>query len=275
MVDGRERSFWLHVPHDQGGGSPKPLVLAFHGGASTGKALREYTGLNDKADAAGFLVAYPNGSGPDANLLYWNAGNCCGYAHEQRIDDVAFALAMLDDLNANFAIDPARVFATGLSNGAMLAYRLASECADRIAAIAPVAGPMPRIDMAPSRPVSVVHFHGTLDLFTPLEGGVGKRSVTKIDHLSIAATIEAWVKANGCPPEPKITELPASVDDGTRVIEHVYGPGRDGAEVVLYLVEGGGHTWPGRPSNTFVFGKSTRNLSANDVMWDFFSRHPR
>ncbi len=274
-IDGRERSFWLHLPATYDGRSPLPLVLAFHGGASNGRALRAASALNEKADEAGFAVAYPNGSGAGANLLYWNAGACCGVAHAEGVDDVAFVRAVLAELSANFAIDAGRVYATGLSNGAMLSYLLADRCAELFAAIAPVAGPMAIPNCAPARPVSVVHFHGTQDLFTPFEGGVGKRSVTKANHLSIPYTIEAWVKANGCPPEPEIAEMPPTVDDGTRVIRHVYGPGRDGAEVILYVIEAGGHTWPGRPANAFVFGKSTRNLNANDAMWDFFQRHAR
>ena len=270
-----ERSYWLHLPKGYDSQTPAPLVLAFHGGASNGRALRASSGLNDKADAAGFIVAYPNGTGPEEKLLYWNAGHCCGPALEHRSDDMAFVGAILDDLAAHFAIDPRRVFATGLSNGAMLSYRLAAECSERFAAIAPVAGPMAAPTKSRRRqPVSIVHFHGTADLFTPFDGGVGKRSVTKTSHASIPHTIEAWVRANGCPPQPAIAELPPTIDDGMRIVEHSYGPGRDGAEVVLYVVEGGGHTWPGRPANTFVFGKSTQNLSANDVMWDFFCRHP-
>jgi len=273
-VGDRQRTYHLHIPPGDAGGS-WPLVLGFHGGASNGRAFAAASGLSDKADAAGFVVAYPNGSGEREKLLTWNAGNCCGYAYHQASDDVGFTHALLDDLAAALSIDPRRVFATGLSNGAMLAYRLAAEMADRIAAIAPVAGPVALDRCAPSRPVSVIHLHGTEDLFTPLEGGVGPRSATRVSHTSVAETIRRWVAANGCPPEPNTAQLPDLADDGTHVVRSLYGPGREGSEVVLYVIHGGGHTWPGQRSNTFLFGPSTRNLIANDAIWDFFSRHGR
>ncbi len=274
-IDGHERSYWVHVPPTVDLAAPTPVVLAFHGGASSGRALARSSGLSEKADAAGFVVVYPNGTGDRDQLFTWNAGTCCGYAHAQQVDDVAFVMALLDELAATMHVDPARVFATGLSNGAMLAYRLASEHAERFAAIAPVAGPMAAATCSPSLPASVIHFHGTLDEFTPLAGGVGKRSVTKTNHYSVEHSIQAWVGANACPSTPVIQQLPTAIDDGMRIERRTYGPGRDDAEVVLYLIDGGGHTWPGRPSNTFIFGRSTQNISANNLMWEFFFRHAR
>jgi len=283
QAGGRERSYWIHVPAIVPSGPSLaasdrrfPIVLAFHGGASNGQAMRRFSGLDEKADAAGFVTVYPNGTGEaiKPNLLTWNGGNCCGYAYREQIDDVGFVRLLLDDLAAVVPVDPARIFATGMSNGAMMAYRLAAELSDRIAAIGPVAGPMGLERCNPTRPVSVIHFHGTLDEFAPLEGGVGRRSVTGVSHQPVAQAIQAWVAANGCPPEPETTALPDRFDDGTHVLRHVYGPGRDGSEVVLYVIHGGGHTWPGQMANTFLFGKSTRNLIANDALWDFFERHP-
>lgn len=257
------------------GGQPWPVVLGFHGGASNGRAFSVASGLNDKADAAGFVAVCPDGTGLREKLFTWNAGNCCGFARDEMVDDVGFVCAVLDDLATVAAVDPDRIFATGLSNGAMLCYRLAAEVADRIAAIAPVAGPMALDHCAPTRPVSVIHLHGTEDQFTPLEGGVGRRSVSRTNHASIAATIQTWVSVDGCPPEPTVTQLPAFHDDGTQIIRYRYGPGREAAEVELYVIHGGGHNWPGRKGNTFLFGKSTENLVANDVIWDFFQRHPQ
>src|SRR5581483_1221143 len=138
-----------------------PVVLAFHGGGSNAMQMADFCGLNAKADGAGFIVAYPEGSGRLARDHTWNGGNCCGYAMEQKVDDVGFVRVLLDDLAWRARIDTKRVYATGMSNGAVMAYRLASELADRIAAIAPVAGPMGTATCKPSRPVSVMHFHGT------------------------------------------------------------------------------------------------------------------
>jgi polyhydroxybutyrate depolymerase len=272
---GRERSYRFHVPPAGETGNPLPVVLGLHGGASNGRAFSLASGLSDKADAASFVAVYPDGTGQREKLLAWNAGNCCGYARDEMVDDVGFVRAVLDDLATVVPVDSDRVFATGLSNGAMLSYRLAAEMADRIAAIAPVAGPMALDACRPSRPVSVIHLHGTEDQFTPLEGGVGRRSVSRTQHASVATTIQAWVAADGCPPEPIVAQLPPVRDDGTQIVRYRYGPGREGSEVELYIIHGGGHTWPARKGNTFLFGKSTENLIANDVIWDFFQRHPR
>src|SRR5688572_28996422 len=138
---GREGSYLLHVPRAAEAGRGLPLVLAFHGGGGEAEAFKGYAGLDAVADREGFLVAYPNGSGLlPRRLLTWNAGECCGFAMNQRLDDVGFAVAVIDDVTRRAAVDTRRVYATGHSNGAMMAYRLGAERADRIAAIAPVAG---------------------------------------------------------------------------------------------------------------------------------------
>ena len=141
-IGGRERSYLVHVPPSYDGTRAVPVVLALHGGATDAAVMVRFCGLNTKADQAGFLAVYPNGTGEARKLLTWNAGDCCGYATRHKVDDVAFVDAMLDDLAAAARMDPRRVFATGMSNGAMMCYRLAAELSQRIAAIAPVAGTM-------------------------------------------------------------------------------------------------------------------------------------
>ena len=226
---GRERTYRFHMPPAAENGVSLPVVLVFHGGASNGRAFSLATGLSDKADSAGFVAVYPDGTGQREKLYTWNAGKCCGYARDEMVDDVGFVMVVLDELASAVAIDADRIYATGLSNGAMLSYRLAAERAERIAAIAPVAGPMALDHIAPSRPVSVIHFHGTEDQFTPLEGGVGKRSVTRTHHASVAETIQKWVAANGCPSEPSVRHLPAVRDDGTQIVRYLYAPGHAGS----------------------------------------------
>ncbi|HEX3997717.1 MAG TPA: PHB depolymerase family esterase [Pirellulales bacterium] len=277
-VGGLERRYWIHVPPQYDGATAMPVVLAFHGGASNGEQMARFCGLSETADAAGFLCVYPNGSGRLPRVLTWNGGNCCGYARQQQIDDVAFVRGLLSDLATVAAIDRRRVFATGMSNGAIFSYRLASELSDQIAAIAPVAGSMGTATCAPIRPVPVIHFHGSDDDFCPIGGGRGRKSVSGTEHFSVEHAIQAWIKADGCPTEPDIWRLESDVrwpDGGVEaVVRKTYGPGRDCAEVVLYIVEGGGHTWPGRHPRLFFLGRSTHLISANDRMWDFFSRHP-
>ena len=272
-VDGGNRAYLVHVPPQYDPAAPMPVVLAFHGGGANAGNMVAFSGLNEKADQAGFIVVYPEGSGRLPRMLTFNAGNCCGKAAESKIDDVAFTRLVLDDLERIANVDRRRVFATGMSNGAMMSYRLAAELSDRIAAIAPVAGPMGTKDCRPGRAVSVMHFHGDTDECAPFKGGRG-RGPSGTDFYSVQHSIDAWVAANGCRPTPQTTRLPDRADDGTTVKEVRYASGRDGAEVVLVVIEGGGHTWPGREPRMRALGASTRDISANDMMWEFFQQHP-
>lgn len=272
-VGGRTRSYVVHVPPELDPQKPAPVVLALHGATMTGPLMAWFSGLNAKADEAGFIVVYPNGTGRRSSY-FWNAGHCCGAAAQNNVDDVAFIRALLDDLGQAHRIDPKRVFATGMSNGAMMAYRLASELSDRIAAVAPVAGTMACSDCRTTRSVPVLHIHGTEDEFVPFGGGKGAKSISGVPHRSVADTIAAWVNANGCRPEPAaVEELPDRAGDRMKVTRTAYRGDAAGAEVVLITVAGGGHTWPGRPGSA-ALGRSTRNVSANDIIWEFFERHP-
>ena len=268
-----QRSAIVHVPPRYVRAVPMPVVLAFHGGGANADTMVRFSGLNEKADEAGFIAVYPNGTGRLSRMLTFNGGNCCGQAAANGLDDVEFTRRLLDDVANACTIDPKRVFATGMSNGGIMAYRLASELSDRIAAIAPVGGPMGTKGCRPGRPVSVIHFHGTDDAFAPFQGGRG-RGLSGTSFFSVDHSIAAWVEADGCNPTPVTIRLPDTTDDGTTVTRTTYGQGKDGAEVVLIAIEGGGHTWPGREPRLASLGKSTRDISANDLMWAFFQRHP-
>jgi polyhydroxybutyrate depolymerase len=274
QVDNRTRSYLVHVPPKLDPKKPTPVVLAFHGGGSNAEQMVRFCGLNEKADREGFLVVYPSGTGRFEKMLTWNGGNCCGYAQWNKVDDVAFTRALLDDLAKVVNVDSKRIFATGMSNGAIMCYRLASDLSDRIAAVAPVSGPMGTEKCNPKRPVSVMHFHGTDDQYAPFKGGKGAKSLTQTEFYSVEHSVRAWIKANGCPETPVVTDSPNRADDGMTVQRKTYGPGKDGAEVVLVEIKGGGHTWPGRDPLVRFLGKSTKNVSANDLMWEFLKRHP-
>jgi len=273
QLDGRTRTYIVHVPPKYDGKHPTPIVLAFHGGGSNARQMVYNCGLSEKADKEGFIVVYPNGTGSQDMRLTFNGGNCCGYAMKNNVDDVGFTRSVLDDLAKLFNVDAKRVFATGMSNGGILCYLLASELSDRIAAIAPVAGLMGTETCHPARPVSVMHFHGTDDPFAPFNGGMHSKILPMTNFYSVEHGVRAWVKANGCPETPVVTNMPSKADDGTSVQRKTYGPGKDGAEVVLFVINGGGHTWPGRDTVHWL-GTSTHNISANDLMWEFFRRHP-
>lgn len=273
LLEGLHRSYLAHVPPRYDPATPMPVVLAFHGGGANADNMVVFSGLNEKADQAGFIVVYPAGSGRLQRMLTFNAGNCCGHAAASNIDDVAFTRALLADLAKVANVDPRRVFATGMSNGAMMSYRVASELSDRIAAIAPVSGPMGTKECRPNRPVPVMHFHGDGDEFAPFGGGKG-RGPSGTNFYSVQHSIDAWVAANGCDTTPTTTRLVDRQDDGTTVRLVRHGSGREASEVVLVVIEGGGHTWPGKDPRMRSLGVSTRDISANDMMWEFFQQHP-
>lgn len=237
------------------------------------------SGLNEKAEAEKFVVAYPYGSGRLPNrALTFNAGNVGGYAMHNDVDDVGFTEAMLEELLAQYPVDGSRVYATGISNGGMMAYRVACELSDRFAAVASVAGPIGFASCDPVQPVGVLHFHGTGDRFAPYEGGYGEnatgaRGVT--DFFSVAETVENWVAANQCIGEPTIEALPNAAEDGMRSNRSRWTECEAGAEVVLVTIENGGHTWPGREPTTPILGEATFDFEANDLIWEFFERHSR
>ena len=227
-----------------------------------------FSGLNRKADEAGFVAVYPNGTGKHSSF-FWNGG---GPVMNDQVDDVAFIDALLDDLMGAYPVDARRVYATGMSNGAMMAYRLAAELSERIAAVAPVSGTVATEIGQPQRPVSFLHFHGTKDEFIPFTGGKGAKSIFGTNYRPVEDSILAWVKANGCDETPKIDVL-ADGGDGLRVTRKTYGGGRGGAEVALVVIDGGGRTWTGKRSTAAVLGRSTLNVSTNELMWEFFQKH--
>jgi len=272
-VDGTERSYFVHVPPRYDAGKPTPVVLAFHGAQTNAPIMALSSGLTMKSDKAGFILVYPNGTGKGKMLLVWNSGGFRGPNAKGRPDDVAFVDELLDDLATVVNVDPKRVFATGMSNGGMMCYRLAAELSNRIAAIAPVSGTLSVERIRLKRPVPVIHFHGTGDKLVPFKGP-DKKTSQFVTFKSVNETIRTWARLNRCPKKAKINELPDTADDGTTVKRIAYGPGKEGAEVVLYVIDGGGHTWPGRIFPVPFLGNTTRDISANDLMWEFFEEHP-
>ncbi|HTS18931.1 MAG TPA: PHB depolymerase family esterase [Verrucomicrobiae bacterium] len=267
---GRDRTYLLHLPPVYDGKRSLPLVIVLHGGGGNARGAVKMTGFSDKADKEGFVVVYPNGSGRlKTRLLTWNSGNCCGYALDSDVDDVGFIRALIDELVKTRGIDPKRVFVTGMSNGGMMTYRIGCELSDKVAAIAPVAGALDVENCQPANPVPVIIFHGTADEHVLYNGGEPIRKADRhfrVDK-SVAYAVSFWVKRDGCAPTPVHSQKGSIATD-------VYGGGKDGAEVVMYTVNGGGHAWPGGES--YLLGaEPTKEISATDLMWDFFVRHPR
>lgn len=272
-VDGRSRSYLVHVPPGYDRQHPTPIVLVLHGASMNAHVMTEFCGLNGKADQAGFVAVYPNGTGLAGLFLVFYAGGLEGPLAEGRPNDVTFVARLLDDLATVVNVDPKRVYAAGLSNGGMMCYRLAAELPDRFAAVASVAGTMTK-DCRPQRPIPILHFHGTADRIVPMDGpALGVPDFLQLH--SVDETMRIWTRVNGCPEQPQQVDLPDTADDGMTVQRRTWGPGRDGAEVVLLVIKGGGHTWPGRDPRLELLGPGTRDINANDLIWEFFQRHPK
>lgn len=270
-VDGRTRSYVLHVPPQYDGRKPLPLVIVLHGGGGNAAYAEEMSGFSAKADREGFLVAYPDGNGRlRTRLLTWNSGNCCGYARSQNVNDVEFIRAMIANIERDARVDAKRIYATGMSNGGMMSYKLGCELADKLAAIGPVAGALNVEKCAPSQPVSVVAIHGMEDQHVLFEGGEPRVQADRTPRVdkSVAYAIEFWRKANGCT---------GAVKKETRGIvrEETYSGCRNGTEVKLYAIEGEGHTWPGGQAGRRQADQPTRAFSATDAIWEFFAAHPK
>ncbi|HEX2137263.1 MAG TPA: PHB depolymerase family esterase [Microvirga sp.] len=247
--DGHTRTFELHVPRGYDGSRPVPLVIALHPYPSDGARLRAMAGFDEKADEHGFLVAYPDGLNGGFNALI-----CCG-----RADDVGFIRALIDRLGAKYAIDKRRIYATGISNGADLSYRLAAELPDVFAAIAPVSGGLGgekvRQDPAgsvPKTPVSLIAFHGEWDQYLAL----------------FNRGLQIWREHVGCAP-PETTP----VDPG-KTVTREHSRCRNGAEVVVYNLRDMSHAWPGgKPDGQLADPRTP--IKATDLIWEFFASHPK
>jgi len=235
--------------------------------------------MNAEADTGNFLVAYPNASAsPVDGFSLWNDGSL----FPNGPDDVGFIGAMIDELASNYRIDSSRVYATGLSSGGAMSYYLGSQLSHRLAAIAPVAAPRPANPTAP-RPLSVLHMHGTADSFVPIEGGFNNLSPPNLlPFLPIADVIDDWRESNGCVGEPVVTQLPDLNTQDSSTVKlirydcecYLTAAGEErSAEVLYYMIEGGGHTWPGGGAHPAPLGPVNRDINASAEIWNFFSRH--
>jgi polyhydroxybutyrate depolymerase len=278
MLDaaGGPRRYLLHVPASYTGRERVPLVLNFHGYGGNGARQNDYSGLVPVSDANGFILVSPDALPTMNGRPFWNNLLLPDPPHA---NDVAFVDTLLDALEAELCVDPSRIYATGMSNGALMSSRLACSLSSRIAAVAPVAGayyPPLVTDRGPepcadTRPVPIVGFHGTLDPQVPFNGGPSTQGgifrLPLDNATSDEDVLQDWAAHNGCTGGRQESPISSEV----RLV--TYGGCTDGADVQLYIVEGGGHTWPGshveRPPE-----HTTQDISASDLMWRFFEAHP-
>jgi polyhydroxybutyrate depolymerase len=260
---GRTRRYILHVPPGLDSSKKVPLVLVLHGATQSPESAERMSQMSDLGNKNNFIAAYPSGTGADAaaKVPTWNAGACCAYAMKKNIDDVGFLRTLIDHLEQSQNIDPGRVYVTGISNGAMMSYRLACELSDKIAAISPVEGALD-VECTPADRVSVLIFHGTADHLVPFDGGSTPFQMgSKRKDNSVAGAVSFWVKKDGCSPEPEHSET-------AEVHTDLYSGCQDGTAVALYAIQGGHHMWPG-------LRISGNHLPASEIMWQFFAAHPK
>lgn len=275
---GIERTYLLHVPPSYRQGSPAPLVLVFHGGTRNAQSMETLTGMSEKADREGFIAVYPDGTGRLENIFVWNVEFGFGYALRNGVDDVGFIDSLIGELQKKLSIDGKRIFATGISNGGMLSYLVASRLSGRFAAVAPVAGASGGSEKAgspiiiygrPEQPVSVIVFHGKSDRLVPYAGGQGSGFANAV-YIPVKESIDLWVGYDGCSPAPV-----SATSAGGNVIKDGYSGGRDGTEVVLYTIVDGGHAWPGGTPAWEGGDRPTPDINATDLIWEFFKAHPK
>ncbi len=283
MHDDLERTFHIHTPLTVDQLQLMPLVIALHGRGASGESMIIVTrnGFNDLSDREGFIVVYP-----DAIEKNWNDGRtdeeANDRAHRENIDDVGFISALIDYMINNYSINTGMVYVTGISNGAVMAYRLGYELSERIAAIAPVDGNIPfgsGADAPPRRHVSVLAINNVDDPVVPYDGGEIYSHFRRVKLGKVISAEEStglWVRWNECTSGPVVTEEPdRDPHDGTRVSRQEYVNPSDNTEVILYSVEGGGHTWPGgfQYLPAWIIGKTSRDIDASEIIWSFFKKH--
>lgn len=262
-----------------------PLVLDLHGSNSNGTSQAAISELAKLGSEKGFIAVNPTGNIafehtlPDGNWA-WNVPGVPltsgTYPPAGSRDDIGFLRAVVEQVDAAGCVDDRRVYATGFSGGGRMASALACEASDVFAAIAPVAGlragrPDPDQltqpeagNCAPERPVAVVTFHGTADFVNPYLGNSDPRW-----GYTVRTAVESWAELNRCRVEPKTEQVSAGVD---RIS---WSHCRQHAQVVLYEVKEGGHTWPGTSVDLSALGYTTQEISASELMWAFFQAHPR
>ncbi len=264
-VMGQTRYYILHAPENLDPSTPVPLVVTFHGFAEWPMHVMRTSRWNDLADKYGFIVVYPSGSGMPKR---WRTG-VSGTSYDDATPDIRFVTDLIADLQARYNIDSRRIYLNGFSNGGGISHMLAFQMADRIAAFGSVSGALiyPTQGQALARPVPFIAFHGTADHIVPFYGG--STNHFRFSFPPVTNWVRNWADLNGCDPTPKaIFNSP-----------HVTGQQYDGSgpdeEVVFYTIVGGGHAWPGGvPLPRWIAGRTTQEIDATELMWQFFSRHP-
>jgi len=256
-VDGITRTYTLYIPESYTGSTSVPLVMCFHGYTGSATGIMNYSKFNEIAEKENFIMVYPHGTLLEGKS-HWNVG---GWTLSSKVDDVNFVNELLDSLSENYAIDPSKIYSTGMSNGGYMSFLIACRLNNRIAAIASVTGSMtPQTfnDCNPEHPTPIMQIHGDSDKTVPYDGDSNWT-------MSIDEVINYWNTSNQCNTSPVTTTVPdTNKTDGSTVQIYEYSGGQNGVVVSHYKVFGGGHDWPGAWGN--------KDISASEKIWDFFKR---
>jgi polyhydroxybutyrate depolymerase len=272
---GLSRTYWLHLPAGADPAKPLPLILAFHGFTDNGGNFSSGTGFGAIGDQKGFIVAYPNAL-PHADLgglNSWMSAN-----GELADGNAGFVADVMADVAALHPVDAKRIFVTGMSQGGAMCYIVAGLYPNVVAAIAPVVvcfpTSVPASALAGARPLPVLMMNGTLDNLVPYFGGPGIGGTIFRPTPDFAAELAAH---DACFPWPLSYDLPNwNWFDGCTVSVKHWFWGAQNSEVILYTINGGGHTWPSSRTwvPSFLFGNVCYDFDAAATIWDFFARHP-
>ena len=278
--EGHKRSYSVHVPPSYDGKTAMPVVFVLHGARGSGRQAAGDYGWNELADKEGFIVVYPNGlAKPGQAAGPWRPYTICSPGVKFVSDDVGFISGIIDRLEKDMSIDAKRTYAAGISSGGMMAHRLAVELSERLAAVASVAGTLMCVSgrsvmavniPAPKKAIAVIAFHGKKDEVVPYdENKVMYEDQAKLTVFSVPQAISFWVEVDKCVRMPM-----RETSENGNVIKDTYTGGTDGAEVVLYTIQDGDHSWPGAKEGAAQHGRTTTEISATELIWEFFKEHP-
>lgn len=268
MLYGRNRFYKIHLPVGYSYQKSYPLVFVFHGGLGNPDMIAKQTRFSEKADKENFIVVYPYGTGSfNKKLLTWNTWDCCGYANKNDINDVDFINAVLKKVKSEYQIDEKRIYAAGLSNGGMMCYLLACELSEYFAAIAPVAASMfDTVSCDPKSEVSIIAFNSINDENILYNGPSETDTSAEMKTLPVEKVINMWVNNFNC------VHLRTSDSSSFQKISYI---NKNGTEIILYKMLSGGHSWPGGEKLRRFADNPVKNVSATDIIWDFFKSNPK
>ena len=257
---GTPRTYQLYVPQAYDGTRPVPVVFEFHGYGSNAAQQVVYGDFRPQADRDDFLIVAPDGQ--DKGGRHFNLTGEAGLQN-----DIQMVGSLLDLIEAQFCVDPQRVYSTGMSDGGAMSAVLACVSADRFAAFAPVAVVLYPTVCDNTRHLAFMGFSGTADPIVPFEGGAVRCCGMPVLPAPSDAMAN-WGKHNGC--DSNFTEDRI----GSEVRRRTWNNCQDGSAVVFYIVDGGGHTWPGSAIPVSRLGLTTTQVNASQTIWDFFKQHP-